>query len=118
MDSNLIFKAGIVKKREKNFQLLSQDDLLTYFVINNYKDTPVLVIYDVNKYVDEIPRLKLLKRDNFKQYLLCEEHEILIASFHSINDAFDYISSLSPKMDNEIKWRILFNHHIVYQGKV
>jgi hypothetical protein len=90
---------GLLKTHEE-LRFLKTSDLLRFYIDNFYPDITVAVIYDCKDAVETVPRLSLLKRDNYFAYLKASKSDFILAQFNSVTEAEDWLFSFRI----ELKW--------------
>jgi hypothetical protein len=103
---------GLLKTHE-NLQFLKTTDLLRFYIDKFYESNTVAVIYDCKAAVETVPRLSLLKRDNYFAYIKATKADFILAQFNSITEAEDWLFSF--KMD--LKWEVYKNKKLVRNEK-
>lgn len=103
-------------KTYKEFTFIKISDLLRFYLDNFYPEETVAVIYDCKEAVETVPRLSMLKRDNYFAYLKAEKADFIIAQFNSVTEAEDWLFSFRM----ELKWEIYKRKKLVrdQKGKV
>jgi hypothetical protein len=103
-------------KTHKELTFLKQNDLLRFYIDNFYPDKTVAVIYDCKEAVETVPRLSLLKRDNYFAYIKATKADFIIAQFESIAEAEDWLFSFRM----ELRWEIYKHKKLMrnHKGKV
>lgn len=104
---------GLLKKRN-GYHFLNQVDLLSYFIREQYPDKCVLVLYDCKILFNSIPKLLILKRDDFTTYLMGLQHEFVIMDFDNITKAEDWAFS---NVSYKIKFSIFSNGKLIRNEK-
>ena len=105
---------GILKKRKK-YHFLNSIDLITYFIKENYSDTYVVVLFDCKTAFTKIPKLNILKRDDYSSYLLGLSNDWVIIEFENVSTAKDYVYSFP--IDLQLTYLIFDNGKIVKKEK-
>jgi hypothetical protein len=100
-------------KTYKEFTFLKQTDLLRYYIDSFYADKTVAIIYDCKDAIETVPRLSILKRDNYVAYIKATNSDIIIAQFDSITEGEDWLFSFRM----ELKWEIYKNSKLVRNNK-
>ena len=109
MEENL---KGLLKTY-KEFTFLKQTDLLRFYIDKFYPDQTIAVIYDCKEAIETVPRLSILKRDNYMAYIKATKADIITIQFNSITEAEDWLFSF--RMD--LKWEIYKNSKLVRNNK-
>ena len=109
MENNL---KGLLKTHE-NLRFLKTSDLLRFYIEKFYHLYTVAVIYDCKEAIETVPRLSILKRDNYFAYMKAMKSDFIIAQFESITEAEDWLFSF--RMD--LKWEIYQNKKLVRNNK-
>lgn len=102
---------GLLKKR-KGYHFLNAIDLLAYFIQLHYIDECVLVILDCKKAFSGLPKLNILKRDDYDSYLMGFENDYVIIEFANIAAAKDYAYSFP--MDLKLPYLIFDNGKLAH----
>ena len=103
---------GLLKTHEE-LRFLKTSDLLRFYIDNFYPDTTVAVIYDCKDAVETVPRLSLLKRDNYFAYIKASKSDFILAQFNSVTEAEDWLFSFRM----ELKWEIYKNKRLIRNEK-
>jgi hypothetical protein len=103
---------GLLKTHEE-LRFLKTSDLLRFYIDNFYPDITVAVIYDCKDAVETVPRLSLLKRDNYFAYLKASKSDFILAQFNSVTEAEDWLFSFRI----ELKWEIYKNKRLIRNEK-
>lgn len=82
---------GGLLKRRKGYHFLNSSDLLSYFIREQYPDACVAVLLDCRAAFTSIPKLNILKRDDYSTYLLGLANDYVIIEFPSATIAEDYV---------------------------
>jgi len=93
-----------------NYQFYSLENLVALWCLYFYNHITVLVLFDAKDAFDKIPALNILKRDNFKIYMLGSNSEFGFIVFESPEKARDFVYGFEYKHD--IRWSIY------HQGKL
>jgi hypothetical protein len=109
MEENL---KGLLKTH-KEFTFLKQQDLLRFYIGTFYPDTTVAVIYDCKDAVETVPRLSILKRDNYFAYIKATKSDFIIVKCNSVTEGEDWLFSFRM----ELKWEIYKNNKLVRNNK-
>jgi hypothetical protein len=100
-------------KTYKEFTFLKQADLLRFYIDNFYPNQSVAVIYDCKEAIETVPRLSILKRDNYFAYIKATKSDIITIQFNSITEAEDWLFSF--RMD--LRWEIYKNSKLARNNK-
>lgn len=100
-------------KTYKEFTFLKTNDLIRYYVSNFYPNKTIAVIYDCKEATEAVPKISILKRDNYLAYIKATTSDIIIVEFNSISEAEDWLYSF--KMN--IKWEIYKDKKLVKNNK-
>jgi len=109
MENNL---KGLLKTHE-NLRFLKTSDLLRFYINGFYQFHTVAVIYDCKEAIETVPRLSILKRDNFFAFIKATKSDFIIAQFESVTEAEDWLFSF--RMD--LKWEIYKNNKLIRNNK-
>jgi hypothetical protein len=109
MEDNL---KGLLKTY-KEFTFLKQTDLLRFYIDTFYPDKTVAVIYDCKDAVETVPRLSILKRDNYFAYIKATKSDFIIVECNSVTEGEDWLFSFRM----ELKWEIYKNNKLVRNNK-
>jgi len=103
---------GLLKTHE-NLRFIKNSDLLRFYIENFYEESTVAVIYDCKDAIETVPRLSILKRDNYVAYIKAINSDFIIAEFGSIVEAEDWLFSFRM----ELRWEIYKNKQMVRDNK-
>lgn len=78
-------------KKKNQYHFLNLNDLISFFVEQHYKDKSILVIMDCKEAFTSIPKLNILKRDNYSAFLLAFLNDIAIIEFGSLSEIKDFV---------------------------
>ena len=84
---------GLIKKR-RGYHFLNSIDLLTYFINEHYADTCVAVLLDCRTAFATVPKLNILKRDDYTSYIMGLHNDYVIIEFANMSVAEDYVFSI------------------------
>lgn len=105
---------GLLKKR-KGYHFLNSIDLLTYFINEHYPDDCVAVLLNCKTAFTNIPKLNILKRDDYTTYLMGLVNDYVIIEFANVPTAEDYLFGFADEA--KIKWVIFKNGIIIRNEK-
>ena len=88
---------GLLKHR-RGYHFLNPNDLLRYFIQEHYPDECVVVLLDCKKAFINIPKLNILKRDDYSSYLMGISNDWVIIEFANIAMAVDYVYSFPAEL--------------------
>jgi hypothetical protein len=91
-------------RRSGDMQFLNKSDIMRIFLNLFYKHDVVAILYDCDVHCDNIPKLQILKRDNWGAYWWAKHNEIVIIKFESVPKAEDWVFSISR--NTLAKWEI------------
>jgi hypothetical protein len=103
---------GLLKTHE-NLQFLKTTDLLRFYLDTFYPKSTVAIIYDCKSAIETVPRLNILKRDNYIAYIKALNANFILAEFNSVTEAEDWLFSFRV----ELKWEIYKNKRLVRNEK-
>lgn len=108
---------GLLRK-SGNMQFINSDEIMRVFLSLFYKNEVVVVLYNCNKMCEVIPKLQILKRDNWGAYYWASHTDTAILTFDSIAQAEDWVFSISRNALAE--WDLFSNTILLRneQGKV
>lgn len=98
-------------KRKGDYHFLNSSDLVHFFIKETYKKSCVLVLYDSKTAFLTIPKLTILKRDNYDAFLLGLANDFVVIKFNNQNSAIDFAYELP--IDVNIKWEIYDKGRII-----
>jgi hypothetical protein len=99
------------------YTFLKQSDLIRLYLEVFYPESIVVVVYDCQLALEYIPRIAILKRDNFLAYLKCEQSDFIIVEFDNIGLAEDWVFSFPGRSKAEIKYEIYINKRLLRNEK-
>lgn len=105
---------GLLRK-SSNMQFLQSSDIMRVFLHLFYKNDVVCIIYNCKEVCDVIPRLQMLKRDNWGAYWWAKHNDIVILTFESVPKAEDWAFSISR--NTLAKWEI-YNKTILLRNEM
>jgi hypothetical protein len=105
---------GLLKKR-RGYHFLNSIDLMRYFIEEHYSDSCVAVLLDCRTAFTSIPKLNIMKRDDYSSYLMGLQNDFVIIEFANISTAEDYIFGFP--MDLKIKYLIFNNGKLIRTEK-
>jgi hypothetical protein len=108
------FYRGLIKKR-RGYHFLNSIDLITYFINAHYADSCVAVLLDCRAAFTQIPKLNILKRDDYSSYLMGLANDHVIIEFANVVTAEDYVFGFADEA--KIKWVIYKNGKLVRNEK-
>jgi hypothetical protein len=89
------------------YHFLNTKDLLRFFIQIFYKDSAVAFIPDCKQAFNIIPKLNILKRDDFTVYEKSGIFDHVLIEFPDLKKAEDWCFSLPIK--NQLNWEIYLN---------
>jgi len=89
------------------YHFVDQSKIMLLFVRQFYNEKTVVLIYECKKAFQLIPKLNILKRDDFSSYMLGINSDLVFVEFDTILLAQDWVFSFPPKTD--IHWEIYSN---------
>ena len=97
-------KIKLKENKYDKYQFCSEEDLVALWCNYYYSKQTVLVLFNGKEAFDTLPILNILKRDNFKVYMLGIMSSFVFIEFESPEKAKDFTYSFEHK--KEIKWAI------------
>lgn len=95
------------------FTFLRRSDLIRLYLEIFYPDSTVVVIYDPKLALEYVPRISMLKRDNFLAFLKCEQSDFIIVEFDNIGLAEDWVFSFPGRSKAEIRYEIYIDKRLI-----
>ena len=107
---------GLLKINQE-FNFIKLTDLIQLYVYLFYPKDIIVVILDPQLAIEYVPKIKMLKRDNFDAYLKAKYCNFIVIDFESIVAAEDWVFSFPT---NEIKYEIYSKTKLVrsQEGKI
>lgn len=105
---------GLLKKR-RGYHFLNSIDLLTYIIREQYADACVAAILDCKTAFTGIPKLNILKRDDYSTYLLGLANDHVIIEFANVTTAEDYVFGFP--IESNIRYLIFKNGKLIRNEK-
>ena len=90
-------------RMDQEFTFIKLSDLINLYVSLFYSKDIIVVILDPQLAIEYVPKIKMLKRDNFDAYFKAKHCNFIIVDFESINNAEDWVFSFPT---NEIRYEI------------
>lgn len=100
-------------KTYKEFTFLKISDLLRLYIDYFFPEGTIAVVYDCKQAVQTVPRLNMLKRDNYFAFLKAIKSDFIIIQFDSVTEAEDWLFSFRM----ELKWEIYKNKKLIRNEK-
>jgi hypothetical protein len=104
---------GLLRK-SGDMQFVNQSEIMRVFLNLFYKNDVVVVLYNCPKHCEEIPKLQILKRDNWGAWWWATHNDTVIIKFESVPKAEDWVFSISRKA--QAKWE-LFNKTVLIRNE-
>lgn len=89
---------GLLKRR-RGYHFLNSIDLIHYFIQEHYPDACVAVLLDCRAAFTNIPKLNILKRDDYTSYLMGLANDFVIIEFTNVTTAEDYLFSFPAELN-------------------
>ena len=105
MKKNLLSRRG-------EFYFLSIKQLIKYVVQIEYPKSIVVVFYDCVSAFEAIPKLNILKRDDYNTYLAGTKNDFVMIEFESIEKAEGLVFSIPPQ-ETKLKYNIFFKSRLI-----
>lgn len=105
---------GLLKKR-RGYHFLNSIDLITYFINEHYPDCCVAVLLNCKTAFTAIPKLNILKRDDYTSFLMGLANDHVIIEFANVTTAEDYLFGFADEA--KIKWIIYKNGKLIRNEK-
>jgi len=105
MKKNLLSRRG-------EFYFLSIKQLIKYVVQIEYPKSVVVVFYDCVSAFEVIPKLNILKRDDYNTYLAGTKNDFVMIEFESIEKAEGLVFSIPPQ-ETKLKYNIFFKSRLI-----
>jgi hypothetical protein len=106
--------AGLINKYGP-YHFLNTKDLIRFFIQSFYKENAVAFIIDCKEAFNTIPRLNILKRDDYTAYEKGIISDHLIIEFPELKKAEDWCFALPMK--SQLKWEIYVNGRLIRNEK-
>lgn len=82
-------------RRSGNMQFINDNEIMRVFLSLFYKNDIVVVLHNCDKICDSIPKLAILKRDNWGAFYWASHNNTCIITFESVAKAEDWVFSIS-----------------------
>jgi hypothetical protein len=105
---------GLIKKR-KGYHFVNSIDLVKFFVKEIYPNECIVALLDCKAAFTSMPKLNILKRDDYSTYLMGLANDIVLIEFANILVAKDYVYSLP--IDLKLPYIIFINGKIIETDK-
>jgi len=97
-------------KSDQEYNFIKTTDLIQLYVYLFHPKEIIVVIIDPQLAMEYVPKIKMLKRDNFDSYLKAKNCNFIIVNFKSINAAEDWVFSFPT---NDIRYEIYDNTKLI-----
>lgn len=106
--TKLIDFRGLLNKKGP-YHFVNTIDLVKIFLQLFYSEKIVVVLYDCKKRINQIPKLVILKRDNWDAYHIGEQSDIAVIEFDDLIKAQDWVFSFPIDRDDPVKYDVYMN---------